>query len=155
MQTAERTEKCRVLSLITLTFDLELQTQAQIHSAVPKILHTQTKKNTYWWRQKTEPSFTACHCVRLLTKKLIYTVLLFKSHSQRIDISEHLCKALSLKFWVWNSDWIPRHILVPVLRLFLLPPLHSHLSSCVSPSAADLAASWTNLQSITQLSVKL
>jgi len=47
MQAAERTKKCCVLSLITLTFDLELQTQAQIRSAVPKILHTQTKTRTH------------------------------------------------------------------------------------------------------------
>ena len=56
MQAAERAEKCRFLSLVTLTFDLNLQTRkfkqqgtkhvfflnlAQIHSVVPKILPKQ------------------------------------------------------------------------------------------------------------------
>jgi len=56
MQAAERTEKCRFLSLVTMTFDLDLQTRPseehthvfrvnlkQIRSAVPEIFHAQAK----------------------------------------------------------------------------------------------------------------
>jgi len=54
-QFAERAEKCHFLSLVTSTFDLDIQTRprakhifrvnlAQIRSAFRKILHTQTKK---------------------------------------------------------------------------------------------------------------
>ena len=54
MQAAERAEKCRFLTLVTLTFAFKLirgskhifrVNLAQIRSAVPEIFHTQTKKH--------------------------------------------------------------------------------------------------------------
>jgi len=67
MQAAERAEKCRFLSLVTLTFYLDLQTRAsedQTHLPCEfgsrGISYTYKRTTDCWSQKHNLPQFTAC-----------------------------------------------------------------------------------------------